>query len=604
MANTDKLRKASNGSGRPVVTSLALPKTAGTTTAEITSATNWNTTTGVDVVMYRRQLNSTTGKYEQVAGTQTDWVGQLTGTTLSGLTLRAGTEPASGYAADGNTVVFCGPTGAWGDDLVAALLTSHDETGALLPAAVSAALGVSNTANSGWNPVGQVPVYASNNGNKEFTCTVPADLRSTLSVGMKVKFDRGTTAPTQCMSFTAASSQYASKSSPTGITFTSAFTCEAWVYLNSYTGNNQFVVSRTDNSTGGFMLRINPSGQVECLYGASSAFTAFTSYQSVPLNRWVHVAVSVTSVASKTGVVYINGTVVPSNSNLTASATTLTQTGNVSVGAAGAGVANTFFNGQISESRIWSAAQTQANIQANMAISLTGSETNLVGLWQGNGNFNDKTTNANNLTATGGAIATQSANPYSNTEYGIITKLSYTAPNTTITVFTGTDYNIPNMALTNFNYSQVRVPYGFPASRGKWLHTLNCESNTIAASIATANTWATSNLSTTVPTGEWRVNQNILVQISSGSSAQDAKIVLYPGTPVNGNYSYDGTAMIYSGVGTSGVLSQTATSYPASVPSPTTYTLYAAQSITGSSPVMQIRGDLGTALIEFECAYI
>src|SRR4051812_45520169 len=99
---TDLLRKGSNGSGRPVVTSLALPKTAGSATAELTSSTNWNTTTDVDVILYRRQLNSSTGQYERVAGSQTEWVGRLTGTTLAGLALRGGTEPASGYAADGN----------------------------------------------------------------------------------------------------------------------------------------------------------------------------------------------------------------------------------------------------------------------------------------------------------------------------------------------------------------------------------------------------------------------------------------------------------------------------------------------------------------------
>lgn len=128
-SNTDKVRKASSGSGRPVVTTLALAKTAGSDTAEITSATNWNTSTGVDVMMYRRQLDSGTGKYVEVDGTRTTWVGVLTGTTLSNLDLRAGTEPASGYAADGNTVVQCGPTAASADDFADTFLTQHGQDG-------------------------------------------------------------------------------------------------------------------------------------------------------------------------------------------------------------------------------------------------------------------------------------------------------------------------------------------------------------------------------------------------------------------------------------------------------------------------------------------
>lgn len=310
---------------------------------------------------------------------------------------------------------------------------------------------------TGWNSIGYALTYGTNNGNKEFTVTSPNNLTGILSTGMKLSINRSVTPPTECMSFIAASSQYASKSSPTGITFTSAFTCETWIKLNSYTGQIQYFGGRTDNSTGGFAFGCTAAGQLYILYGASSSFTTFTSYQSLPINRWIHVAVSVSSVSSKTAIMYINGTSVPFATG--GSATTLTQTGNLFVSGS---VTNTYLDGEASEFRIWSAAQSQANIQANMAISLTGSETNLVALFQGNGNFNDKTSNANNLTASGGALATQVSNPYNSTEYAIITKVTYSNPTTTLTLSTGDFGTIPNQTLNTPQYSTSENPYGLP----------------------------------------------------------------------------------------------------------------------------------------------
>jgi hypothetical protein len=127
-STSDKFRIAS-GSTRPVVTSLASPKANGATTAVLTAATGWNTTTGLDYVMYRRQLNTTTNKYEEVIGTRIEGRATLAGTTLSNMTVDSGTEPAAGYAADGNTIVLCAPTAQWGDDLVQGILTEHKQTG-------------------------------------------------------------------------------------------------------------------------------------------------------------------------------------------------------------------------------------------------------------------------------------------------------------------------------------------------------------------------------------------------------------------------------------------------------------------------------------------
>jgi hypothetical protein len=237
------------------------------------------------------------------------------------------------------------------------------------------------------------------------------------------------------------------------------------------------------------------SGQLQLFAYGTGTFQ--NSYQSVPINQWVHVA---GTYSSGTMVLYMNGTVMPSF--LTGSSTSITQAGPLQVGAVNTG---SYFNGYISEARIWSVAQTQANIQANMAINLTGSETNLVALFQGGGNFNDKTSNANNLTATNSAIATQAANPYNAIEYGIITKVT----SSQITVFTGTSGTIPNQTLNSPQYSIVKSPYGFPTSREKWRVEILVFSQ-FSASVSSNSTWYNpGGMFIAAPTGEWSPTYSI-----------------------------------------------------------------------------------------------
>lgn len=319
--------------------------------------------------------------------------------------------------------------------------------------------GASST-NNGWTNLPYPLTYGANNGSKEFTVTTPNNATGVLSSGMKLQVTRSVSPPTQCMAFASASSQYATKSSPSGITFTGSFTCEAWIYPLSYTGQNQFIISRSDNSTQGFGLRLNSVAQLDIFYGGSSNFTDISTYQSISLNQWTHVAVAVNA-SAKTAVTYINGASV-SNQVTVSSATAVTQGANLTVGGVSTGVANTYFNGYISEARVWSVAQTQSAIQSNMAINLVGNETNLVSLFQGNGNFTDATSNANTLTATGGAIATQAANPYSLIEYANIRAVSYSNPTTTITLYTSDIGTIPNQTLNTPEYSINKEPYGLP----------------------------------------------------------------------------------------------------------------------------------------------
>lgn len=378
----------------------------------------------------------------------------------------------------------------------------------------------------GWVTGLDTYTYAGNNGQKEFLINTNVDTTGYLSVGMKIRLARGTSPPTQCMAFVAASSQSASKASPAGITFTGPFTCEAWIYLNSYTAATNSIISRINGTgaAGGWSFELDSNGRVRIQYGTGSSFTQFASYQSVPLKRWVHVAGVVTSVASKTGQIYINGVSVQTTSPLSASTTLTQSTDPLAIGAYGTTPASTYFDGYISEVRVWSVAQTQASILSNMTINLVGNETNLVSLFKGSGNFNDATTNANNLTATG-AISTQANNPYNSIEYGFITKVT----STQLTVFTGTDYNIPNMTLNNFYYSSHRAPYGFPAARGKWM-VLTVVQVSELVNIGATNQWWASNSRLTIPIGDWQLGFYANCQLHSTVAGGRVGFVALGGT--------------------------------------------------------------------------
>lgn len=311
-------------------------------------------------------------------------------------------------------------------------------------------LNVGSTSNSnGWQTLNFPLVYSANNGAKEFQATSNNDLTGVLSPGMKLRVNRSITPQTQCMAFIQASSQYASKASPTGLSFTTAFTCEAWIKQAGYSGALQSIISRFDG-TNGFLLYLGASGQLFCQVGST---TSANTYESIRLNEWTHVA---GTFSSGTFALYIDGKSVAMQS--TGSSTSLTQAGPLQIAALNS---TDFFSGSISEARVWSVAQTQSAIQSNMSINLIGNEANLVTCIPGSGSFTDITTNANTLTAQNSAIATQSSNPFRASEYATIRAISYSNPTTTITLFTPGG-SLPNQTLNNPAFSTDDHPFGLP----------------------------------------------------------------------------------------------------------------------------------------------
>lgn len=429
----------------------------------------------------------------------------------------------------------------WGDPvakIIAQINGNLDDTniasvsGSKIAAGSLPASAFDNTATSGWNAISTPLTYGTNNGNKEFTVTAAADLTNVLSPGMRFKVNRAVVPPTQCMSFTAGSSQYATKTSPVGMTSTDDITVEAWVRIKKYANNG--IISYGSNASG-FRLFVNPDGTVDITgFNGTANYRQVKTTVALPLGEWVHVAASfdMSSWTTTNNKIYFNGdsrdvTLVTNGT----SPTSMALGGNLYLGDFYDGTAHYTMDGEISEVRVWSGVRSASQIRDNMCTSLVGNELNLLALFQGNGNFNDKTSNANNLTAVNSASSTFPNNPYKATEYAIVTDVTYSAPNTTVTLFCGTDHTIPSTVLSAPCYSPHAAPFGFPAAKHKWRTTYVVQS-LVSANISTINTFTQLPLTLNFPIGSFDVGYRILGQFeSTAGGTRSGFVTLTNGTP-------------------------------------------------------------------------
>jgi hypothetical protein len=395
-----------------------------------------------------------------------------------------------------------------------------NDDGTLKTQPVRDALGLGASAVNGWEVLPYTLAVTSgyNKGNKEFDIVVSNnDLSDELTPGMRLRLQRGTTAPTQCMDLESSSSQYGSKTTSSGLGQTDDITVEAWINPESYVLGG--IMTTANGTTNGWNFYLDASGRIT-FAGARAADDFIVSLQSVNLGIWQHVAANIDS-SGATGTIYINGISVVSSFTNNANTAFLATNTNFVIGATNAATPTNFFDGKISDCRIWSVVRTATQIQDNMNNQLVGSETNLVGYWKLNGALTDSTSNANHLTGSGGAVATTLDNPMKDTEYAIITRVSYSAPNTTLTVYTGTDYNIPNMTLSSPYYSVQKSPYGFPTEKDKW--TLNFPIySTINVGGTTANTtYNAGGYFVDIPKGSWDLSYNISYGVTPNAAIPD-----------------------------------------------------------------------------------
>lgn len=381
----------------------------------------------------------------------------------------------------------------------------------------------------GWESLGYTPSTVTCNGNRSYDLTFSSvDLTGNISKGMRLKLTRTVTAPTQCTDLESGSSQYFSKTSPTGLAFTTTFTCSAWIKLESYGAVNG-IIARRNADTEGFSMYISATGQLgmQGLRIASNFKTA-ESYQSVPLNKWTHVAISMDMTAGATSGAtwYIDGVSVPGTVVQTGTATAIVQGTTALVVGAQKSAGTSPFDGKIAQAAVFSSVLSDATIKAMMNQTMTGSETNLVSAYTFNNSINDLSANANNLTANGSAVATNADTPFTNpvtntsitagtTNYAIVTAASFST-NTTLTVQIPEGETLPTSGgVSAVSYSTQKIPYGFPGQKGKWRF------ETILATqrdITSTTTYENYNVNLLLPIGAWTIGWQGVVNVSKNAT--------------------------------------------------------------------------------------
>lgn len=467
---TDTLDRVTDSTtARPVVPTLAAPgHSIGGTSITISSASNWTTTTKVHFAIY---TTTTVGSLTVKDTTsQTDWSGTLSGTTINNMVLTGGTD--RDYAA--GAIVEITMTAAWAKDLYDNIIAHANQDGTLKTSAVQAALNLGASSLNGWNALGFAPSTVTANGGGIYTLVFNGqDLTGTLSSGMRLRTTRTVDAPIQSTSLNG-TTQYYSKSSPAGMTYTDDFTVSAWVKISAYA---QGTIASRYNGTSGWYMEMDSTGRV-ALYGlnaGSANFRGVISRQVLPLNRWVHIAaqedMSTHTATTTTSYIMFDGLDIPAAvSQGGTNPTALIQAGNLEIGSKNGG--GQPFGGKIAQVAIYSGKVAQADIRATISQGLAGTETSLISAYSFNNSFNDlNTTNANNLTSNGSAVATNADSPFGGQANGSISStLDYAetlattfATNTTVVVRVPYTSTIPTTGgVSSVAYSTQASPYGSP----------------------------------------------------------------------------------------------------------------------------------------------
>ena len=303
------------------------------------------------------------------------------------------------------------------------------------------------------------------NGNRSYTLTHASSIASVVSPGMRRRFTRTTAGPNTAFLLDG-SNDYYNKTSPTGLSFTTTFTCSSWVYLTA----NQVggIINRRNADTEGFSFAINASGQVSLSgYRVAGNFKNITSHSAVPLREWTHVAATIDMTAADTTVqkIWINGQEVTRTYSLTGTATALVQgTSALVIGALKSDGSNPLA-GYLDQTAVFSTQLSDATVKAMANQALTGSESGLVSAYS-NGSVTDLAATANNLTAQNGA--TTVANSWhgnkgvsTTLEYGL--SISVSSDGLTEVVQCPEGCALPTTGgITASAYSSMANPYGLP----------------------------------------------------------------------------------------------------------------------------------------------
>ena len=185
-----------------------------------------------------------------------------------------------------------------------------------------------------------------------------------------------------------------------------AATWEFWLKPEFGISSSDSIVSKSFyNIDGAWTVEAyeyNGKGQKIYLYSSETGYSDLDVKVDYPTNQWIHVAwVYDGGEETERLKLYLNGNLVQTGY----APIIALRTNNQPLIIGDFPGLNRYLHGALDELRIWNVARTQEELQANMAVDLTGNESGLVGYWKfntGSGNtIYDSTPNRNNGTLSG-----------------------------------------------------------------------------------------------------------------------------------------------------------------------------------------------------------
>ena len=132
-------------------------------------------------------------------------------------------------------------------------------------------------------------------------------------------------------------------------------TISSWVRIDSPHQNYHAILSKITSTDRNYEILVRSSGQIS-FYTSNTEFN--TSSQSIPINTWTHIAVSVESGATNGVKFYFNGV----QDSTIGTQTIIANTANLNIGRRATG--SFYMDGSIDEVAIWNTALTDSQIQS------------------------------------------------------------------------------------------------------------------------------------------------------------------------------------------------------------------------------------------------
>ncbi len=197
---------------------------------------------------------------------------------------------------------------------------------------------------------------------------------------------------------------YVSIANSPSLIMTNTMTMEAWINPDTSANSNRMII----NKEGEYEVALLANDRLVVAFANTDpGWTWHDTGYTVTNGEWVHIAVSYNNGTMST---YVNGSVVDVYSGSGSITDAHVTMNDLRIGGRENVPAGKYFDGEISDVRIWNTVRTDAEIAAAMGQVLTGAEAGLVGYWQFNEStgaaVTDLTVNANHGTLIDGGSGT------------------------------------------------------------------------------------------------------------------------------------------------------------------------------------------------------